>query len=247
MFKAYLVDDEPLARDELKYLLRRTRKVEIVGESDNYEDAVSEISSLQPNIVFLDIELSEDHDNGLSIAKELEKIETAPAIVFATAYDEYAINAFELNAIDYILKPFDEERIEKTLEKTKKVIEAKQMQTSSPPAPDHYHNGKIPIVIDDRIILLNDSDILYLESRDGKCIINTLDNQYPVNEALVVWEKKIRNPNFMRVHRSYIVNLDQIAEIEPWFHSTYNLIMKDHSKVPVSRTYVKQLKQVIGI
>ena len=107
MLKVYLVDDEPLARDELKYLLNRSKQVEILGESDDMEVAWQDISKLKPDLVFLDIEL--DEENGLNLAKQLETLEPAPAIVFATAYDEYALQAFESNAIDYILKPFDED------------------------------------------------------------------------------------------------------------------------------------------
>src|SRR3954467_519229 len=101
MLKAYILDDEPLARDELKYLLIRSEQVEILGEGDCIEDAVADITELKPDIVFLDIELAED--NGLSLARQLETLEETPAIVFATAYDEYALEAFELNAVDYIL------------------------------------------------------------------------------------------------------------------------------------------------
>ncbi|RLL46992.1 DNA-binding response regulator [Oceanobacillus piezotolerans] len=244
MFRAYIVDDEPLARDELKYLLVRSKRVEILGESDNVQDAITEITEMKPDVVFLDIELSED--NGLSLAKELETMDSTPAIVFATAYDEYALQAFELNAVDYILKPFDEERVHKTLEKTEKMVGTNKHITI-PPLLNGDRNGKIPVLVGDRIILLAQADILYLESNNGKCIIKTIEQEYKVNEALVVLEKKLSNIPLLRVHRSYVVNLDYIAEIEPWFNSTYNLIMKDSSKVPVSRTYVKQLKQIIGI
>ncbi|AXI10900.1 DNA-binding response regulator [Oceanobacillus zhaokaii] len=244
MFRAYIVEDEPLARDELKYLLVRSKMVEILGESDNFKDALEDIVKMKPDIVFLDIELSDD--NGLSLAKQLETLETAPAIVFATAYDEYALQAFELNAIDYILKPFDEERIQKMLEKMGKMLHMTNKNIPISPSLNDNYKGKIPVLVDDRIILLTYADILYIESSDGKCIIKTMEQEYKVNEALIILEKKLSNTHFLRIHRSYIVNLDHIAEIEPWFNSTYNLIMKDNSKVPVSRTHIKELKQIIG-
>lgn len=244
MLKAYIVDDEPLARDELKYLLIRSKQVDVLGESDCIEDAIADIHDLKPDLVFLDIELAED--SGLDLAKQLENLNSAPAIIFATAYDEFAYQAFELNAVDYILKPFDEERIGKTLEKIKKMqkIGDQDLPINSP--LKNNYNGKIAVLVDERIILLTYADIVYLESSEGKCTIETMDQKYKVSEALVVLEKKLTNTKFLRVHRSFIVNIDHIVEIEPWFNATYNLIMKNGSKVPVSRTYVKELKQMLG-
>ncbi|PAE43099.1 LytR/AlgR family response regulator transcription factor [Bacillus sp. 7884-1] len=244
MLKAYIVDDEPLARDELKYLLIRSKQVDVLGESDCMEDAIADIHDLKPDLVFLDIELAED--SGLDLAKQLENLNSAPAIIFATAYDEFAYQAFELNAVDYILKPFDEERIGKTLEKIKKMqkIGDQDLPINSP--LKNSYNGKIAVLVDERIILLTYADIVYLESSEGKCTIETMDQKYKVSEALVVLEKKLTNTKFLRVHRSFIVNIDHIVEIEPWFNATYNLIMKNGSKVPVSRTYVKELKQMLG-
>jgi two-component system response regulator LytT len=237
------VDDEPLARDELKYLLARSKQVIALGESDSVEEAIADIIELKPDLVFLDIEL--DEDSGLDLAKKLEKLKPAPAIVFATAYDEFALKAFELNAVDYILKPFDEERIGKTLEKIKRM--QKMGDEDFPIASmKSSPNGKIAVLVDERIILLTIDDIVYLESSEGKCTIETVDQKYKVSETLVVLEKKLTNTKFLRVHRSFIVNIDFIVEIEPWFNSTYNLLMKNGSKVPVSRTYVKGLRQILG-
>lgn len=245
MLRAYIVDDEPLARDELKYLLNRNRQVEIVGESDCVEDALADIAWLKPNVVFLDIELEEE--NGLHLARKLAEINPAPAIVFATAYDEYALQAFDANAVDYILKPFSEERLMKALEKISKLKNNDEHVDLSSPAPSKVGcKGKIPVLVDDKIILLNDEEILYLESSEGKCLIKMMEQFYKVSDALIVLEKKLNKEQFIRVHRSFIVNADHIKEIEPWFNSTYNLIMKDGSKVPVSRTYIKELRQLIG-
>lgn len=244
MLRAYIVDDEPLARDEIKYLLIRSKQVEMIGESDSLEDAVTNITKLKPDLVFLDIELAED--SGLSLAKQLENLDPTPAIVFATAYDEYALQAFELNAVDYILKPFDEDRIQKSLEKIGRMQKIGSKDIPSESSLKSDRTGKIAVIVDERIILLAYADILYLESSEGKCTIKTLEQEYIVSEALVALEKKLDKTYFLRVHRSFIVNVDHIDEIEPWFNSTYNLIMKNKSKVPVSRTYVKELKQQLG-
>lgn len=245
MLRVYIVDDEPLARDELKYLILRSKAAEIAGESDCVDHALADIHILKPDLVFLDIELADE--NGLSIAKKLRELDPAPALVFATAYDEYALQAFDLNAVDYILKPFEEERILQALKKVKKTKGAEWDLKRAAVQPIREVKGKIPVLVDDRIILLNCRDILFMESREGKCIIKTKEMEYKVSDALVVIEKKINEGAFLRVHRSYIVNVDHIAEIEPWFNSTYNLTMEDGSKVPVSRTYVKELKMLVGI
>ncbi|WP_243299789.1 LytR/AlgR family response regulator transcription factor [Bacillus litorisediminis] len=245
MLKVYIVDDEPFARDELKYLLSRTRQVNILGESGSIRSAAKEIPELKPDLVFLDIELA--GDSGLNLAKQLESLEPSPAVVFATAYDEYAVQAFDLNAVDYVLKPFDEDRIQKTLDKVKKIREIENKTIPFHPSIKNERSGKIAVPVDDRIVLLSLSDIQYLESFEGKTKIKTVKQEYTVNEALVLLEKKLSENQFLRVHRSYIVNMDFIVEIEPWFNSTFNLILKDGSKVPVSRTYVKDMKNLLGI
>lgn len=245
MFKAYVVDDEPLARDELIYILNRTNKVEVLGESDNIVDALADIAIYKPDIVFLDIQL--DEENGLTLAKKLEDFQPAPAICFVTAYDEYALEAFEAHAIDYILKPYDERRIEKTLNKFINMRESITQKTSTPENKHRNKIDKITVTVNDRIVLINPGDLTYLEATDGKCKIKTVNNEYLVNMTLTSLEKKLVPDYFLRVHRSYIVNVHRIQEIEPWFNSTYNLQMEDGSTVPVSRTYVKDLKRVLNI
>ncbi|GIN64245.1 sensory transduction protein LytT [Robertmurraya siralis] len=243
MLKAYIVDDEPLARDELKYLLNRSKEVEVIGEGDGIDVALMEITSLKPDLIFIDIEL--DSENGLSLAQHLEFLNPPPAIVFATAYDEYALQAFESNAVDYILKPFDENRLQRTLEKISN-LRYRGQETPDASKLIKQNNDKLVILVDERIVLLHHDDILFLHSSEGKSTIKTIENEYKVSEPLVVLEKKLNNTAFIRVHRSFIVHMDHIVEIEPWFNSTYNLRLKDGSTVPVSRTYVKDLKRKIG-
>ncbi|MFJ8064130.1 LytR/AlgR family response regulator transcription factor [Psychrobacillus sp. NPDC096426] len=244
MLKAFIVEDERLARDELKYLLMESGQIEIVGEADSLVYAVKDISILKPDLVFLDIDL--DGDNGLDLAKQLLMLKPTPAIVFATAYDEYALQAFELNAIDYILKPFDEERIRQTLEKIIQMGKIGSEKITFSPSMKKASTDKIAVLVDERIILLENDSIIYLESFEGKCKFKTMTDEYIVSDSLVVFEKKLQPTQFMRVHRSFIVNLDHIVEIHPWFNSTYNLVLKDKSKIPVSRTYLKEFKLHVG-
>ncbi|WP_141432231.1 LytTR family DNA-binding domain-containing protein [Bacillus sp. 03113] len=247
MIKAFVVDDEPLARDELMYLLRRTKLVDVIGEAEGIEEALLFIKELKPSVVFLDIQLAEE--NGLELAKKMLDFEEVPEIVFATAFDEYALKAFDVNAVDYILKPFDEQRVQQTIEKLEKRLE--QSEDHQAAVQDKVsgldRTGKLAIHTEDRIILLQVENIIFIGSMDGKTFIKSIEREYKVSDPLVVIERKLKNTSIVRVHRSFLVNFDAIKEIQPWFHSTYNLLMKDGSKVPVSRTYVKLLKQMLNI
>jgi two-component system response regulator LytT len=246
MLKAFIVDDEPLARDELAYLLRRTRQVDVVGEADNVADALEQIKEVNADVIFLDIQVADEC--GLDIAQSLLKLKHRPEIVFATAYDEFALQAFELNAVDYILKPFDENRVQQSVEKLSKLYARhKDKESFLQPKPvEQERSEKLPITVDERIVLINIKDILYLTTVEGKTIITTKNKKFEVCEPLVSFERKLQHTPIIRVHRAYLANLDAIVEIEPWFHSTYNLIMEDGEKVPVSRTYTKELKQLLG-
>ncbi|KZM57789.1 LytTR family DNA-binding domain-containing protein [Aeribacillus pallidus] len=243
MIKAFIVEDEPLARDELIYLLKRSKQVEIVGEAEQMDEAIEKIRQTDMDVIFLDIQLS-SHEQGIRLAEKLMEIDHRPEIVFATAYDEYALKAFELNAVDYILKPFDEERIFHTIEKISKRLEARQEKR---PQYFQMQDEKIPVSLDDRILLINVKDILYIEFNDGKTIITCRDQKYEVKESLVTFERKLQQTHIMRVHRAYLVNLNEIVEIQPWFNSTYHVIMKNGDSIPVSRTYTKELKKRLGI
>ncbi|QJC50746.1 response regulator transcription factor [Paenibacillus albicereus] len=258
MLKAYLVEDEPLARDELAYLLRRTRKVELVGEAETAEEALLGIEAAAPDVVFLDIELSET--SGLDVARRLRQLERPPAVVFATAYDEHALQAFDLDAADYILKPYDEERIRQTIDKLSRRLEASAASGAgaaggggaapSPAAPGASapsRTGKLAVAVDERIVLLPVGDILYLASEEGKTRIALADGRaYVSAEPLVAFEQKLQGTPIQRVHRAFLVHVDAIAEIQPWFHSTCTLILRSGDKVPVSRTHLKELKQRLG-
>ncbi|RKN62067.1 LytR/AlgR family response regulator transcription factor [Paenibacillus ginsengarvi] len=249
MLKALIVDDEPLARDELAYLLRRTGRVQIVGEADRLDTALRLLAELKPDVVFLDIQLAEE--SGMDMARKLseQSPEKKVEIVFATAYDEYALQAFELNASDYVLKPFEESRIKRSVDKVARLIELRESReaaASSRATLRLDRLDRLPVSVDDRIMLLAVDRIDYIGFEDGKTVIAADDKVYRVNEPLSTLERKLENSPFFRVHRAYIVNLDAVVEIQPWFHSTCNLIMRNGSSVPVSRTYLKELKQLLG-
>ncbi|MCM2998479.1 LytTR family transcriptional regulator DNA-binding domain-containing protein [Paenibacillus cellulositrophicus] len=245
MLKGFIVDDEPLARDELAYLLGRTRQVHIVGEADSLETALQSIAEMAPDVVFLDIQLAED--NGLELAKQLSVLEQVPDIVFATAYDEYALQAFEVNALDYILKPFEEERVRKTVDKVMKLRSAREKRAAPSPPLGPDRTGKLAVSADERILLIDIDNIVYVGSEDGKSELVTTGDRYKLNEPLVNLERRLAGTSVVRVHRSYLANLNAVTEIQPWFNSACILVMKDESKVPVSRSFTKELKQLLGL
>ncbi|MDE3837853.1 DNA-binding response regulator [Bacillus methanolicus] len=245
MLKVFIVDDEPLARDELAYLLRRTKEVEIVGEADNVAAALEQIKMVESDVIFLDIQLADE--SGLDIAQKMFELDRRPEIVFATAYDDHALKAFELNAADYILKPFDEIRVKQTIEKLNKLFKKREeKQEVMQKSFNKDRTEKLAINVENKIVLINIKDILYICTIEGKTVIKANNKKYQVAEPLVTFERKLQNTPIIRVHRAYLVNLNAITEIEPWFHSTYNLIMQDGEKVPVSRTYTKELKELLG-
>lgn len=241
MLRALIIDDESLARDELKYLLRKTKQVEVVGEAESVAEAISQIAKCNPDIVFLDIQLSDD--SGLAVDKYIKTLPRQPLVVFATAYDEFAITAFDLNVADYLLKPFSEARLQKTLEKCNRLRSA-QAAALDGEAPSV---NKIAITMNDKILLTDIADIIYIGLFDKKTVIKTKDKLYESKESLSQMESKLPKKVFLRVHRAFLVNLSYINEIEPWFNSTVTLVMTDGSKIPVSRTYVNVLKSRFGL
>ncbi|MFP7493028.1 LytTR family transcriptional regulator DNA-binding domain-containing protein [Terribacillus saccharophilus] len=237
MMTAFIVEDEPLARQELVFLLENSGEVKVVGEGSTLNKSFEAIRITSPDVVFLDIELAEG--TGLQLAEKLQELPKRPSFVFATAYDDYALQAFELQAADYLLKPFDEQRINQCIHKLQQMKPA----AVEPKAPIK----KLPVMENERISLLDIQSILYITTQNGKTQIKTLQKLFHLNEPLASVEKKLIEPSFMRVHRSYIVHLEHVTALEPWFNSTYNLVMEDGSKVPVSRTYVREVKERFGL
>jgi two-component system response regulator LytT len=244
MLTAFIVDDEMMARDELRFLLCKSNQVKIVGEAEDFTSAWEQIQNKLPDVVFLDIQLS--NESGIDLAEKILTLHPQPEIVFATAYDEYALKAFELNAIDYLLKPFEEDRIRQTIGKMlrtkQRIVNHFSLTEDQQQWSVSVNRKKLTVFVEDRLYPIAVKDIYYLSSMEGKTLIATVDRHCKINEPLVKLERKLANTSIIRVHRSFLVNLDAIVEIQPWFHSTYLLKMKDNAKVPVSRTFVKELR-----
>lgn len=254
MKRCLIVDDETPAREELSYILSDIEGVGVVGQASNGIEALELIRTLSPDIIFLDIQMPQM--SGMDVARELLSEINRPKIIFVTAYDQFAIEAFEVNAIDYLLKPISEERLRKRvqeiieIEENEEVIDynklsrlIKDMKSDTKAAPNIislYHNNKlIPIEI---------RDIIYATIEDKETIIVTKKGRFQINCTLNKLLERLDSSIFFRTHKSYIVNLNSIESVELWFNSTYNINLKDNKEViPVSRNYSKDFKQIMNI
>lgn len=260
--RVMVVDDERPARDELCYLLREIPGIEIVAEAGTGAEAIKKFQEILPEVIFLDIQMPDA--SGVNVAQEILTMGFSPAIVFATAYDRYAIDAFDINAVDYLLKPFHEERIAETVQRLKRRLEKNLEEGQGPKffsdqnfltKIDQIYSalhtveereGKLKVEKNGRIRLIPFREILYATIEERSVRIVTKERSYLTNYTLTELESLLKSP-FLRVHKSYLAQLDQIQSIIPWFNNTYNLIMSDNSEIPVSRTYVKAFRERMGL
>lgn len=236
-----IVDDEPLARNELSYLLNQSTEIKDIQEADSIEEALEKLLQYPIDLVFLDIHLTDE--SGLTLADKVNRMSQPPILIFATAYDEYAVQAFEHEARDYLLKPFELERVQQTVQRVKMILNEGKDKAEIP----QEKKTVFPIQMDDRIYMVKAQDILAIEVNHGETTIYTVEKEYKTFEPLNAWENKLPKPPFMRIHRSYLVNLDKIIEIEPWFNQTYQITVEEELKFPVSRSYIVGFKEQMGL
>jgi len=253
---AVIVDDEQLARDELAFLLKNDGDVNVVAQGKNGLEAVNLIKEHNPDLVFLDVQMPGLDGFGV-IKKLLDRKVPLPKIVFATAFDQYAVKAFEVNAIDYLLKPFDKKRVAQSIQKARAKeaglptdkIDAlvKMMESQKQPAT------KILLKALGRMFLVDQRDICYAWIEDGVITVVTggqagiegHSNCRTLEELLSSLDTNL----FWRAHRSYLVNINRIREVVPWFKSSYQLRMDDkpQTEIPVSRAQTKRLRELFGL
>lgn len=247
-----IVEDEKPSVEELEYIISRYDFIEIKGIANDGEEGLNLFSKTNPDIVFLDINIP--IINGMDLAKKIKSSDEDTDIVFITAYEQHAVEAFEIDAADYILKPFDEKRIYKTLKKLadKKADDKKEdlstelRQFMVKIDREERRLKKIPCEYHGKTVLIDLKDIQYCFIEDEATYVKTKDKKYYTSYALHEIEKKT---DLFRAHRSFLVNMDNVKELYPWFHGTYKLIMNDceKSEVPVSRNNVRKLKDIIGL
>ena len=253
---ALIVDDEQPARDELAFLLKGFPQLEVVGQGKNGLEAVSLVRELNPHLVFLDVQMPGLDGFGV-IKRLLDRKVRMPLMVFATAYDHYAVQAFEVNAVDYLLKPIARSRLEKTIAKVQRLIETAespdgrlerlvQMVQERPVA----QATKLVVKSGGRLVLVDSDDVVYASIQDGIISIVTKEIEGQSNFRTVEELQGNLDPNtFWRVHRSYLINVNRIKEVVPWFKSSYQLKMDDRkqTEVPVSRSQTRRLRQLLKL
>lgn len=248
-----IVEDELPAAEELKYILSQNDSIYVEKMAQDGESGIKIIKDIHPQAVFMDINMPVK--SGIELAKEVKEFDSDIDVIFITAYEEHAIEAFEVNALDYVLKPFDEKRIyitiERLLDKWKNVNTEEKLPdiiNEIMNKIDKAENStkKIPCEKNGKIILVDLKDIYFCYIKGEKTYVKAKDESYLVGCTLCQIEKKTK---FFRAHRSYLVNIDNIKELYSWFNGTYKLVMDDieKSEIPISRNNVKKLKELFGI
>jgi len=244
--RVMIAEDERLAREELIYLLSKEPDVELVPSAASGVEALELAQKHKPDAVFLDIEMPEM--DGIQAAHQLVEMDPRPFLVFTTAYDQYAIEAFQLEAVDYLLKPYAEERLRQTLERIRgrKAEAGTDVRTKAPLSPP-FKSGKLLVDDGARMVVLEAELFLYAVKEDKVTRIHMADGRsYAAKQTLQELEERL-GPSFFRPHRSYLVNLDYIYEIEPWFNGAYNAILRDpnRTQIPVSRVAAKEMIRLL--
>ncbi|PTA87708.1 DNA-binding response regulator [Kosakonia sp. H7A] len=241
--KVIIVEDEFLAQQELSWLIKEHSQMEIVGTFDDGLDVLKYLQHNKVDAIFLDINIPSL--DGVLLAQNISQFAHKPFIVFITAWKEHAVEAFELEAFDYILKPYQESRIISML---RKLEAAWQQQSGTASSPQSRENATINLVKDERIIVTNINDIYYAEAHEKMTFVYTKRESYVMPMNITEFCSKLPTAHFFRCHRSYCVNLDKIREIEPWFNNTYILRLRDLDfQVPVSRSKVKEFRQLMNL
>ncbi|PRO67099.1 LytR/AlgR family response regulator transcription factor [Alkalicoccus urumqiensis] len=231
--RALLVDDERFSREELRHLLSMHSHVDIAAEAKSAYEALELILVHKPDVVFLDIDMG--GRTGIDVASSIRQMDHPPLIVFATAYPDYAVDAFRVEALDYVLKPFEEESINRVVRRLDREMEAE----AAVPAP----RRKIPLQLEDSIQYLRPEDIAVIYREGSQTNVVTTNEVFSTRQTLKEMEEKLSGHSFFRVHKGYLVNLHHVAELVPWFNGAYQLKVNGmHEVVPVSRNYVKELR-----
>ena len=234
--RTLIVDDERYAREELTYLIGKFPSIQVVGEADSGETAILQALKLQPDVVFLDVEMPKM--NGMEVAKSLLQLKKVPLIVFATAYPQFAAEAFRINATDYLLKPYDPVHLKQTITRIEKVL------LPLTPAETTSTLGKLAVETDGEIDYIDPKDIMYMYREEKVTKIITNSHEYEVKTSLKELESRLDPFTFFRIHRGYLVNLNYIVRLTPWFNGAFHLELEGRKeKLSVSRNYVKELRQ----
>lgn len=246
MIRALIVDDEFPARAELRFRLQKYPDIEVVGEVASAREALQLVNALDYDVLFLDVQMP--GLSGVELARQLRERVQSPRLVFVTAYDGYAVDAFETRAIDYLLKPFDDDRLDETVQRLR---EEKRDPARGGEAggPNGGSLAWVPTESEGKTIPVSVEEIVFVSADADRVLVHTAAGQLRTRFTLQALIERLPPRLFFRCHRGHIVNVYQVKEIIPYFNGTYLLLMKDraHTKVPVSRGNVRHLKQLFGL
>jgi len=245
--KVLVVDDEELSLLELEYILNKIKYISDIKKASSGFEALELCQMENFDVVFLDIRLGDS--NGVRVAQRLMENERPPKIVFVTAFDEYAVKAFELEAVDYVLKPFSEERIKKTLYRLKNILNQDDHIKYNVTNDNIKAINKLAVELDGKITLLDLEEIVFIEADGRNSIIRTSTQEYNTNISLKDLETRLKSATFFRPHRSFIINLQKINEVIRWFNGTYIIKMQGYDKVqiPVTKKNTDAFKKILNI
>jgi len=245
MSKVILIDDEPLARSIINEYLQKHPELEIVAECNDGFEGVKAIQQHEPDLIFLDIQMPKI--NGFEM---LELIDQSPSVIFTTAFDEFAIKAFEAHAIDYLLKPFSQERFDKAIQKWKEQKAGSKKNTEElleTASQSPSQTQRIVVKNGSKIKIIPVQDVFYLEAADDYVKVHTQEGSFLKNKTMNHFEQTLDANLFVRTHRSYIVNIQQITRIDPYEKDNHIAILRSGGKVPVSRNGYVKLRSVLGL
>ncbi|HVF55673.1 MAG TPA: LytTR family DNA-binding domain-containing protein [Pyrinomonadaceae bacterium] len=246
-----VVDDEPLAREKIRVMAEDDPDIRIVGECSNGAEAIERVQTLRPDLLLLDVQMPEV--GGFAVLEALKQTHLPP-VIFITAYDTYAVRAFEFNALDYLLKPFDRERFANALERAKSQIRREQNggldariialleQIKEQPK---YHE-RLVVKTGGRVFFLETSEVDWIEAEGNYVNIHTCKKAYLLRETISSLEAQLDPKKFIRIHRSSIVNINRIKELQPWSHGEYHVILHDGTQLTLSRSYREKLQAALG-
>lgn len=249
--RVVIVDDEPLGRTVIREMLRRDAEIEIVGECAAGREAIEALDGTRPDLVFLDVQMPEV--DGFEVLSALDP-GTLPMVVFVTAYDQYAVRAFDVHAVDYLLKPFDRERFERAVEHakaqlkrersgavTERILALLEAQKARP-----RHLERVVIKSNGRVFFLKTDEIDWIGAEGNYVSLHVKKETYLLRETISGIEAQLDPAKFPRIHRSRIVNIDRIRELRPWSHGEYHVILHDGAQLTLSRGYRDRLQKLLG-
>jgi two-component system LytT family response regulator len=251
LIKALIVDDEILGREVIREMLRGDPEVEVIAECASGLEAIDVLRLLDPDLVFLDVQMPEM--NGFEMLEALGP-ERAPLVVFVTAYDQYAVRAFEVYALDYVLKPFDHDRFDRAVRRAKDQIRKERDSNLSQRIVALLEDVKLKprylerlvVKAGGRVFFLKTEEIDWIEAEDNYVRMHAGKESHLFRETIRGLEAQLDPGCFVRIHRSALVNIDRVKELQPWFHGEYHVILVDGTELTLSRRYKQRLEEVLG-